>query len=397
MIVLTKIKKKTVRKIITIVILVALIVMTYLTGRYLPTGIADWYSLEVFPALSNIPQKISALTSVSFSEITVVVCGCLALPLLILWMVFLIKKAMTKGIGKFLYQSFRNALAVILVLLFFFEILHGLNYRRTPARLVMGLDSGNLTVEEYTGAFEWAYEGMIKARSELTEDENGVAKMSTGFAETAEYASKLVDSFCLEYGITPYRSFSRAKSVRLSHYWSWTYIVGMYNPIYGEANINTDIDDLTALPMTICHELCHSKGFANETDCNLLGALCCTTADRADFRYCGYYNIYVTLLGELTKWIKQGFKYDTHLGDVEIRPVIRDIMAASAYWKAIDKEVLEVQKLLGINITDQALAANNQFLESNGEKGGNETYNVPDNAYVHFYLKYVVSEGGKNA
>ena len=56
-----------------------------------------------------------------------------------------------------------------------------------------------------------------------------------------------------------------------------------------------------------------------------------------------------------------------------------------------------MQKRLGINITEKSLDANNRFLESNGEKGGNETYNVPGNEYVDFYLKYFSGKGNKDA
>ena len=56
-----------------------------------------------------------------------------------------------------------------------------------------------------------------------------------------------------------------------------------------------------------------------------------------------------------------------------------------------------MHKRLGINITEQALAANNSFLKSNGEKEGNDTYIVPENVYVDFYLKYFSSKGRKDA
>ena len=139
MIIRSKKKKKTVSKIVTIAVFVTVIAAAYLTGRLLPRDVADKYSSEIFPLLSSVPQKISALTDVSLTEITVVVLGCLALPLFIVWLVFLIKKAMTRGVGKYLYKSARNVLVVSMVLLIIFELMHGFNYRRTSARTLMGL------------------------------------------------------------------------------------------------------------------------------------------------------------------------------------------------------------------------------------------------------------------
>ena len=394
MIIRTKKKKKTIRKIVTISVFIAVIAAAYLTGRLLPTGFADYYSSRIFPVVASVPQKISSMTRVSISEAAVVVLGCLALPLLILWIVLLVKKALTRGVGKYLYQSLRNALAVTMVFMIIFEIFHGFNYRRTPARVMMELGTGRHTVEELFAAYEWAYEGMLKARSELKENEMGVAQITTDFNGVADYASSAVDSFCRKYGVSSSTCYARAKSVKLSHYWSWTYIVGMYNPINGEANINTDYMDITSIPTTVCHELCHAKGFANETDCNLIGALACVTSERADFRYAGYYAVFISLLSEINKLSKTyGIEYDTHVGDKAIIPVARDIKASSDYWDGIDKEVLKMQKRFGINITEQALAANNKFLQSNGEKEGNDTYIVPENAYVDFYLKYYSPKG----
>lgn len=398
MIIRSKKKKKTVSKIVTIIIFISVITASYLTGRLLPRDIADRYSSEVFPFLSSLSQKISSFTSVSLTEITVIAAGCLAVPLLIIWLVFLIKKALTRGVGKYLYKSLRNVLAVTMILLIIFELMHGFNYRRTPARTLLGLGQTKISFEDYCAALEWSYGEMIKARKELAEDKNGVAQLSTDFEETARYASQVTDSFCASYGIAKYQSFSRPKSVRLSHYWSYTYIVGMVNPAYGEANINTDYMDITSIPSTICHELCHTKGFANETDCNLIGTLACLTAERPDFRYCGYYTVFISLLNQIeTLKRDKGFKYEYKIDPDDIRPVARDTQAANDYWKKIDNEVLDIQKRFGINITEKAHEANNKFLQSNGEKEGIDTYNVPENVYVDFYIKYVSQRSSGNA
>lgn len=398
MIIRTKKKKKTGRRVITLIVFTVVILASYLCGRFMPRSIADNYSREIFPLLASFPQRISALTDISITEFTVLILGSLALPLLVVWIVFLIKKSLTRGLKEFLYKSLRNVLAVSMAVLILFEMFHGINYRRTPARTLLGLGTDQLTLDDYCETFEWAYRGMLKARAELKENENGVSVMSTDFEGISEHASKIVDSFCASYGIAPYVSHARAKSVRLSHYWSWTYIVGLYNPIYGEANINTDYLDSTELPVTVCHELCHAKGFANETDCNLVAALACVTSDRADFRYCGYYTIFVNLLTVIQYNIKTfGFEYDTHLEDEAIIPVAIDVQASYEYWRSIDKEVKAFEERTGINITKQALAANDKYLQSNGEKEGEKTYNVPQNEYVDFYLKFFSQRGGKNA
>lgn len=398
MIIRSKKKKKTAKKIVTVSVYTAVIAGVAIIGRLLPRNLADYYSSEIFPFISSLQQRLNSMTRVSLSEITVVVLICVVPPVVVLWLVLLIKKALGRGLGVFLYNSLRNILAVTMVLLIIFEMMHGINYRRTPARTVLGLDRGKITFEDYCAAFEWSYRGMVAARQELKEDDKGVAQMITDFDGLADYASRVMDTFCASYGISRYETYAVPKSVRLSHYWSYTYVIGMYNPFYGETNINTDYMDVTTTPMTLCHELLHAKGFANETDCNLVGTFACITSDRADFRYCGYLNVFVTLLKQIETLMKtKGFEYDFPMTNGDLIPFARDVQAANQYWLSIDKEVLDIQKKLGINITEKSIEANNSFLKSNGENEGVDTYNVPENEYVAFYLMFFANGGQRNA
>ena len=131
--------------------------------------------------------------------------------------------------------------------------------------------------------------GMIEARSHLGEDYNGVAHMDQSFENNAVYACSLLDKFSEKYDVPLTRNYVRAKPVSLSHYWSYTDSRNVRSVSLGEANINTDDMNVTEFPATVCHELCHAKGYASETDCNLLATLACCSSVRADFRYSGYY------------------------------------------------------------------------------------------------------------
>ena len=140
-----------------------------------------------------------------------------------------------------------------------------------------------LGLSSKSAALKWAYNGMVEARSHLGEDYNGIAHMSESFENSAAYANSLVNAFGEKYDIPVSKNYVRAKPVSMSHYWSYTHIVGMYDPFLGEANLNTDYMSIIEFPVTLCHELCHSKGYASETDCNLLSALACCSSTRADF------------------------------------------------------------------------------------------------------------------
>ena len=270
--------------------------------------------------------------------------------------------------------------------------MHGFNYKRTHVTKAMTLTEEELTFEDYCAALKWAYMGMIEARSHLGEDYNGVAHMDESFENSALYACSLLDAFSEEYNVPLSENYVRAKPVSMSHYWSYTHIVGMYDPFLAEVNVNTDYMSINEFPITLCHELCHAKGYASETDCNTLATLACCSASRADFRYAGYYEIFWNLyyvaddIAEATGEVVPEFPVTS-----EMTPVYRDMRASHIYWRQIDNEVDRIKEILGIDITEASDVVNDTFLKTNGESGV-ESYHVPDSVYVRFYLTYAGAE-----
>ena len=202
----------------------------------------------------------------------------------------------------------------------------------------------------------------------------------------------MLDSFSDEYNIPLSRNYVRAKPVSLSHYWSYTGIVGMYDMFLGEANVNTDDMNVTEFPATVCHELCHAKGYASETDCNLLATLACCSSSRADFRYCGFQRVFFDLyymaeeIAEETGQVCPQYIYTS-----EMDAVYRDLEAYSDYWTSIYLETERINEWSGVDIEATSDRVNDTFLKSNGEEGV-VTYIVPDSIYVRFYLTHVAGK-----
>lgn len=393
----SKKKKRTALKIVLIILLTALFIGAAICNNYIPRNVADYYCTKIFPVISKPLQCFNMFFQFSLTEGVVVIIFPLLAIGLITWLVLLIKKMMTKGAFQFFFKSARNFLICAIVMAILFQAMHGINYRRTKASTELNLiTTEELTFEDYCAALRWAYLGMIEARSHLGEDYNGVAHMQYGFENSAIYANSLLDSFAEEYDIPLTENYVRAKPVSLSHYWSYTYIVGMYDPFLCEANINTGYIDITDFPITICHELCHAKGYASETDCNLLASLACCQAARADFRYSGFYWIFWNLYG-VTYSIAEatGNIMPEYALTSEMEPVYRDEMASMYYWDQIDQEVEAIKEIFNVDISETSDDINDAFLKSNGEEQGVEAYVVPDSIYVRFYLTHIA--GGENA
>ncbi|MCQ2502325.1 MAG: DUF3810 domain-containing protein [Saccharofermentans sp.] len=382
-------KKRIVRRIIAIIVLPLLCLVAVFANSFIPQDLADVYCSKVFPIISIPLQSINMYFQHSMTENAVVCLGPLLVVGIIVWIVVLIKRALSHGALEYLYRSFRNVLALVLIGAVLFQAMHGINYKRTHVVDELDLTDEELTYEDYCVALEWAYAGLIEARSQLGEDYNGVAHMTESFENSASYANSLLNAFCLEYDIPLSENYVRAKPVSMSHYWSYTYIVGMYDPFLAEVNVNTDYEDITGFPLTVCHELCHAKGYASETDCNTLAALACCYSERADFRYAGFYEVFWSLYGvALVSAKKLDKALPRYLETDAMIPVFRDAQAESLYWEQIDYEVDEIKKKLGIDITEVSTATNDAFLKTNGETGV-ESYVVPDSTYVRFYLTYV--------
>ena len=386
-------KRRIILKIVLLIVLTVLFVFASAFNSFITADFANFYSSKIFPYLSMPAECLNMIFHNSVTE-GLVVCGFPLLAVgLISWFVILIKKMMTKGTAAYLYMSIRNLLIILIVGSVIFQAMHGINYRRNDLEVELKLtDKEELTFEDYCAALKWAYMGMIEARSHLGEDFNGVAHMQTSFENTALYACSLLDSFSDEYNIPLSRNYVRAKPVSLSHYWSYTGIVGMYDMFLGEANVNTDDMNVTEFPATVCHELCHAKGYASETDCNLLATLACCSSSRADFRYCGFQRIFFDLyymaeeIAEETGQVCPQYIYTS-----EMDAVYRDLEAYSDYWTSIYLETERINEWSGVDIEATSDRVNDTFLKSNGEEGV-VTYIVPDSIYVRFYLTHVAGK-----
>lgn len=345
----------------------------------------EFYSSKIFPWLAFVPQMVSNYFYFSLTEMFVVVGSVFVIVYLIYFIVRFVLEVKHKGWKSALFgltKFVRIVVTIVLVVLLVFQLLHGMNYRRTSPieKLQIGVDEH--TYEEYCEALDWAYNGMVAARQRLGQDYNGVAHFGCSFDEAVDEANMLLDAFSKEYNLNMSENYVRAKPVMLSHLWRYTWIVGAYDMFLGEANINTDYMDVAEVPVTMCHELSHVKGYARETDCNVIAVLACIHSNRSEFRYAGYCAIYFDIRSKVID-IAKNCDYD--LPDSVRYPVevYHDLVATSQYDDIFRGD------LISDTVAEVSDNVNNSFLEANGQEGGVETYIVPMDIYVDFYFDYI--------
>lgn len=373
---------------LVLLFLIALIPAAYFLPSMLIKGqAAEYYCRNIFQYVSILPNAINTVFPFSLTEMFVVVGSVSVVVVIIGFIVRCGTVAYHKGFKHMLrhiYTVLRVVAIIGIVAALMFEFMHGINYNRTPVRKTMHLYGDDRPYEDYEQALLWAYTGMVEARTSLGEDYNGVAHMDTSFESIVYDANVAVSAMSEHYDLGLSPNYIRAKPVMLSHLWRYTEIVGVYDAFLGEANINTDYIDILHIPITVCHEIVHAKGYASETDANMIAVLSCISSPRADFRYAGYFYIFMRLWGTVRDYASyEGATMIDYASFDSFNPVRRDLRAYNRYLESF--ETGPIAEL----IARFSEVANNAFLESNGQEGGTDTYVVPHDAYVEYYCRYV--------
>ncbi len=112
------------------------------------------------------------------------------------------------------------------------------------------------------------------------------------------------------------------KPLYFSDFVSQQYMLGYYFPFSMEANYNK-VAYVTNLPVTMCHELAHLKGYIQEDEANFIGFLACISSDDLLFQYSGYLSVLNYLNNDFYEAV--GEDYERYMAEVQIdRQVYED-------------------------------------------------------------------------
>lgn len=383
---------RTIGRGVLLVVLLALIPAMYFLPQLLIRGeAANYYCENIFPWVALLPQAINGMFMISLTELFAVMGSVTLIVLIFAFIIKCIKLLFTRdtrALLHFIYVVFRNVAIIGIIVVLMFELMHGINYNRTSVRKTLNLYGETRPYEDYEETLMWAYLGMVTARKQLGEDYHGVAHMSTSFESIVYDANVALSSLNEYYDLGLSTNYVRAKPVMLSHLWWYTGIAGFYDAFLGESNINTDYLDITHFAVTVTHEIVHARGFANETDANTIAVLACINSPRADFRYAGYYYIFMRLYSTVSEYAShEGVTMDEYFTMSSFDPVRRDIIAYNDYCDSFEEGPI------ADFIARFSEDANNAFLESNGQQGGTDTYVVPQNVYVEYFCRYIRTDG----
>ena len=163
--------------------------------------------------------------------------------------------------------------------------------------------------------------------------------------------------------------YPRPKKLFCSGFYSQQYIMGYYFPFSMEANYNQQMY-LTNMPVNMCHELSHLKGFILEDEANFVGYLASSRSEDILFRYSAMLSVIGYLDRDFAKAVgRDSAEYQSRVPISELVAFDRMFLTKEA-WQQVEKNaVLDTE-----TVSQAADAFLNTTLTLNGVSDGTVSY-----------------------
>ncbi len=336
----------------TIVLLVVTLVLQLLARRV--DGFAQWYSVTIYRFLMATVGRLVSLFPFSIVEI-----GLYALILAAVVGLGLLIHRVGKRQCRLLTaagRALQTILFVASILLCSYTIGCGINYHRTAFSVEAGFTIQKSTREELIDLCEYLAEQVNEAAREITIDEAGCLVLTGDTHATARAAmTALGQQYEQLDGFYP-----NPKGIMVSRILSMQKLEGVYSPFTLEANYNKEMPDIS-IPVAICHELSHLRGYMREDEANFIAYLACLESGDPQFVYSGAILAFIHSANAL---YRDGATEDYGRIYTMLCETARQDMAADrAFWKQFDGKVAEV-----------ANKVNDTYLKVNKQEDGVKSY-----------------------
>lgn len=274
------------------------------------------------------------------------------------------KKTSSNGITRGLLK----VVSIILLLYVFFNIFWGINYNRQGIAHQLGL-----TMDKYSLADLKEINSVLLQKVNSTKQR--IVDDSMSYPSSKQLFERAQQSYALLDSVYPFLTYNN-RSVKSSQ-WGWlgNYVgfLGYYNPLTGEAQVNTNIPKFLQ-PFTICHEIAHQLGYAKENEANFVGYLAASASADSLFRYSVYLDLFLYSNRNL-------FISDSASAIANIKQLLPAVKNDLNKWKEFNKKFKNpvepvVRWLYG------------KFLESNEQPQGILSYDEVTSFIIAYYKKF---------
>lgn len=215
---------------------------------------------------------------------------------------------------------------------------------------------GDVEREEHVDIFNYFADDLNFCTGELEFDKNGDVKTSLSLKDIANEVKKAYEIIDDDYF---HQYFGGVKGMASSFIYREFQITGVTFAPFSEANINT-LNTHSNIPLTVAHELAHTKGVMREDDANKLAFYVCLNSEHPYLRYCAYVSYFSQIEGITTSF---------YLTDEE-RANLHKVDNAFYKNRSYEYKFWKEHDLLG----DIGEWINNLYIKSSGDEKGTSSY-----------------------
>lgn len=334
-----------------------------LTIRYFavqyPEATDELYSRKFFPGIRNVIDL--TLGHLPFPSVYLFVV--LVLLVLVVFVQRFRKRTGWKSRSIYTVQATSNGIGA---LIFFFLVLWGFNYQRTPIFQQLALKPKSLNLVQLESEITITKRLVEQYRRQVTSD-------SSAISEIMDYPDleKLVRANMgenLEILGLNFTGRPRTKQFPPPGFMRKMGILGIYFPFTGESYIDPTLHPLEQ-PFTVAHEMAHSYGVTDEGEANFIAWVICTNSEDPLLRYSGHLRLLQYQMRDYYRMAPDEYKTWTKTLSSGVKSDLNSISAAAAAIKPFSLEL--------------SRKSNDIFLKSQGVKAGVNSYQqLPMLAYA---------------
>ncbi|WP_144605398.1 DUF3810 domain-containing protein [Algoriphagus algorifonticola] len=323
--------------------------LRWLAIRY-PEATDEIYSRTFFPGIRNVIDM--TLGHLPFPSVYLFI-----LSIVILIGIFVRNFYKTKGWKGRSILSIRSLLNSLGAIVFFFLVLWGFNYQRTPIFKQLSLTPKSLNLEQIKSEVQITQRLVTQYRGQISTDTAAIGEI-IAYPEleklVRENMSENLDLLGLNFTGRP-----RTKLFPPPGFMRKMGILGIYFPFTGESYIDPTLHPLER-PFTVAHEMAHSYGVTDEGEANFIAWVICTNSNDPLLRYSGQLRLLLYQIRDYYRMAPDQYKEWLKTLDVSVRNDIRSIQAENAKYQPISLEI--------------SRKTNDIFLKSQGVKAGINSY-----------------------
>lgn len=259
-----------------------------------------------------------------------------------------------KNRAKYLLQASANGLGG---LAFFFLLLWGYNYQRTPIIEQLALQPQSLTLQQLRTEMALTRDLAFLDRGRISQDTSALTELME-YATLENLVRKTMQENLEVLGLD-FSGHPRTKQFSPEGFMRSMGIVGIYFPYTGESYLDPSLHPLEK-PFTIAHEMAHSYGITDEGEANFIAWVICTRSEQPLLRYAAHL---LLLRYQLRDYYEMDPEAALCWMEALPRGIIQDLIAIREASKAYPPIWLELSR-----------KTNDLFLKSQGVKAGVNSY-----------------------